>query len=766
MSKNFELLQQVQGNLRRTDSRERIPWIRNDSRPVRESHGQPADPSEGLAWARALPILKKHYALATGFALCVFGVVAVVTVLMKPVYEPSTSIEIDPPGTQTFSLDARGENSNAVEYLETQAKTLQSDQLALDVIRKLRLDHHPDFVDASSIKQIISVPLQANDPDIQLTPSENAALKTVRAQLTVKRDSASRLATVSFASHDPRIAAQVGNTLVSEFIEKTYEAQHEAIMQSSAWLSQQLDDIRAKMEQSNRALAQFQKATGIVDLDANRNTFAEQMSELDRQFANAQGDRIQFEAVLQKVHNGSPEALPQVGENPVVQQLSQKLAEARAELSQARVLYGRNHPNFGKLQSEVNELQTQLDLQKREILAELETRYAASKSRERLLEGERKSTAKELNQLAQYNTLRKQAQADADLYNFLYARVKEAGIAAGSSSNNIRVIDRARILDAPSRPNIPQNLTFGLLAGVFGGVVIAFLREALDNKIHTAEDIRGATGISTVSVLPVIDAVDCARAALGAKGVGRLEKKNGHFSSKFLLERPNSAEAEALRGLHASVMLSRWGAPPQVLLVMSAFPEEGKTTVASNLAIALAQRGSTCIVDTDLRRSGIAKIFGVDSEYGLVDVLAGSASLDQAITASREVRNLSVLTAGAAAEDPGELMAEHAISEVVTGLRQRFQFAVLDSPPILLYADGRVLSTLSDGLIFVGRYGVTTRDAISRSMELLSEIHAAPILGVVLNAVDSSFPDYQYYFRGAGKYANKVDPSSAGSNRL
>jgi capsular exopolysaccharide synthesis family protein len=185
-----------------------------------------------------------------------------------------------------------------------------------------------------------------------------------------------------------------------------------------------------------------------------------------------------------------------------------------------------------------------------------------------------------------------------------------------------------------------------------------------------------------------------------------------------------------------------------VLLVTSAFPGEGKTTVAANLAIALAQRGSTCIVDTDLRRSGISKMFGVDSKYGLADVLAGSVSLDQAITASNDVCNLCVLPAGAAVENPGELMVEHAMSKVVTGLRQRFRFAVFDSPPILLYADGRMLSTLSDGLIFVGRYGMTARDAISRSIELLSEIHAAPILGVVLNAADSRSADYQYCFRG------------------
>jgi capsular exopolysaccharide synthesis family protein len=182
--------------------------------------------------------------------------------------------------------------------------------------------------------------------------------------------------------------------------------------------------------------------------------------------------------------------------------------------------------------------------------------------------------------------------------------------------------------------------------------------------------------------------------------------------------------------------------------VTSAFPNEGKTTVASNLAIALARRGSTCLVDADLRKSGVATTFGVDPQYGLADVLTGSADLDQAIYPIPEVPNLSVVTAGAEVHNPGELIGMRATSGAVRALRERFQFVVFDSPPILPYAEARVLATLSEGVILVGRNGTTTRDAIFRSMELLSEIHASPILAFVLNGADAISPRYQYYRGG------------------
>jgi polysaccharide biosynthesis transport protein len=749
MSKNFDLIRLLEqpGKAGRLQSRGHIS-PEYPPTALREKWGQETN-SQG--WIRLLSILQKHQRLSVLFGVCLFMGVVIATLLTRPVYEPAVTLEIDPPGTQAFALERGQESSDDAEYLETQAKTLQSDELALAVIGKLGLDHNPEFVGKSRAAHNYAQAAHSQDAAAQLGSSENAALDTFRTRLKVQRDTASRLVTVRFASHDPQTAAQVANTLVSEFIQDNFAVRHEAILEMSAWLSRQLDDIHAKMDQANRDLVNFQKETGIADLDTNKSTLGEQMAELDRQLALAQSDRIQLEALLAKAQMGTPESLPQTADNPVIQQLTQKLAEARTELSETQVQYGKNHPLLKKLQSEVDQLQTELDLEKHRILERFRTSYAAAQSREQLLEHQRSLAAKQLSQLAEYNSLKKQSETETELYNSLYARVKEAGIAAASNSYNVRIIDHARVLARPSRPRILLNLCFGLLAAVFGGVMVACVREALDNKIHTPEDILQATGIPRISVLPVIGVHAAPRTALGVVAFAQSLKigTNGnHGAPKFLLERPNSAEAEVLRSLYTTVMHPREGRLPQVLLVVSALTAEGKTTIALNLAIALARRGPTCLVDADLRRSGISRAFGLSARRGLADLLFGSAGLEEVIVQVPEVPNLGVVPSGTAEQNPGELMADESIGHVVTGLRERFHFVVFDSPPILPYADGRVLSTLVDGLIVVVRSRTTTRAAITRSVEILSEIHAAPILEVVLNGGDSIVSASQYHPAG------------------
>lgn len=730
MSRNFELL-------RATEDDGRIAAIKPantfaGSQPSHVVRAPLAEPGQNMAWPRALEILSQHWRIATIFAASMFATVVVVTFVMKPVYEPSATIEIDPPGTQAFTLDGRGARADNAEYLETQSKSLQSEQLSLAIIRKLHLDQNPEFVKRSTAKEE-SEPQNTDPSAPQLSAGERDALRLFQKRLTVHRDTSSQLISVSFASHDPRTAAQVVNALVREFIENTHKTQHEAIMESSAWLALQLEDIRAKMKQANAALTAFQRETGIADVDNNRNTVAEQMAELDRQLAQAQGEKISAESYLHRVRDSS-EPLPQLRENPVYQDLSQKLAEARADLAQAEVTYGKNHPNQKKIQNRVNQLQTELEQQKSAALMELRTRYAAANSREDLLKEELKNSSKELTKLAQFNALKKEAQTQTDLYNSLYARIKEAGIAAASNTDNMRVLDQARVLEKPTRPDVSLNLGLGLLASLIGGIMVAFAKEVFSTTIHTVADIHGITGVSAVSVLPTVN----------SRGLTRKERMLNPYT--LLLHSPGSIEAEALRGLYTSVMLSRWGAPPHVLAVTSAVPGEGKTTVATNLAIALSKRESTCLVDTDIRKRSRG-LFGLNSEVGWFNVLDGSASLDQAIANVPELPNLSFISAGLATSDPGELVPEQ-VSGIVSALRERFRFVVFDTPPILPYVDGRILSTLSDGLIFVGRYGTTTRSAMMRSMELLADIHAAPILDVVLNATDHYSAEYRYYGHG------------------
>ncbi len=699
----------------------------------------------GVEWTRALYILRKNWRLSALFAGVLTITVVAVVFSLEPVYEPVARIEVDPSG-EIFSLESRASGSDA-EYLETQAQNLKSDKLAMDVIRRLHLDQNPAAASDNNAK-----PEQAL---YQLSPAEYSALRSFRKNLTVKRDTSSRLISVSFASNDPKMAALVTNTVVTTFIDDTYRDQHDSIMQSTEWLARQLDDIRARMVESNKVLADFQKSIGVADLDSNKSTFTEQMGELNRQLTQAQADRIQLEALLKSVQTGSPDVLPEIRNNPVVQQLSTKLAELRSDLSQAKVVYGTSHPNVKKLQSQVDELQSQLEAQKSAVLGSLRTSYSAARAREQLMGSQMKDATNSLSQMGRYNALKSEAATNSEIYNTLYAKVKEAGITAASKSSNLRVVDEAHVLDSPTRPNRLLAIFVGLLAAVVGGVGVAFLREQFDTRIFTAEDMRLWTGSTSVSIVPFFLAPDPKMLPPSDNGEKAIvASDNGKLPPgvEFLLERPHSPEAEALRSLYTSVMLSGSGQPPQVLLVVSSFPGEGKTTVAVNLAIAMAQHGSTCLVDADLRRGRVASALGIPSSPGLTDVLSQTVALDRVLVRVPSLPNLTVVPAHAGSVKAGQLVCSDLMPKVLADLRRQFQFVVIDCSPILPFADGRVLSSMADGLIFVGRSGITTREVVQQSVQLLNGVNAAPIIEFVLNAADFNSPQYRYYQYGYEYY--------------
>jgi capsular exopolysaccharide synthesis family protein len=541
---------------------------------------------------------------------------------------------------------------------------------------------------------------------------------------------------------------------VQAFIDQSFQSRHDAVMKSSEWLSRQLDDIRKKMEDSSQALTQFQQSIGVTDIDSNKSTFTEHMAELSRQQTTAQSERIQLQALLKNVDN--PDALPEVRTNTVVLQLSQKLAESRAQLSQAMVVYGANHPTAKKLQSEVDELQAELDIQKKAIVTSLRASYAAAQTRESMMGAEMKGTGQELDKMSRYTALKKEVEANEALYNSLYGRIKEAGISAASKSADIQVVDPARVPDTPIRPRPILNMAVAFLAALAGGIGLAFISEELDNKLRSPEDIRRWIGSANVSVIPAIAEPEGneGRMVWSKKMVDGLPMPpDDTRTNTFFLERPNSPESEAVQALYASIMLSWPNNPPQTLLIVSAIPGEGKTTVALNLSYALAQHANTCLVDADLRKGRVARAFSLASGQGLGDVLKGDATLESSLLEIPGMSNLSILPAGRSKGNFGQLICSEKMEQTLGGLRERFGFVVIDSAPILPFVDGRALSTLVDAVVLVGRAGVTTRQAMRRSVELIAEVHGAPILQVVLNGADMGSADYKYYNYGYSDYS-------------
>lgn len=743
MSKNFDLLRGVRSIPEpiRSSNEKTMVW----SRPAAS-----ADQS-GSDWTSILNILRRHWRLSAIFACAMIAAVTTVTLMMKPIYEPEAQIEVDSPGTEVFSLQEGVSGQTSPEYLATQAQKLEGDELALETVRTLRLDRNPEFAGPFAANSDQQRAPETDPP--QLTKAENTALKVFLGRLHVRRDTASRLISVKVGSHDPELAAKLTNTHVNLFVERTHRNRHDAIMQSSEWLSRQLEDIRQRMDKSNQVLAEFQRTTGIADVGETGTSFSQEMAELNRQLVQAQADRIQMESFLGRLTKSGPESLPQIGANPVIQNLTQKLADARAELAKTRAVYGEKHPTVKKLHSQINELEAQLAAQRRSIVAEFGTTYAAARAREQLLADQVKGASKQLSQMAQYNALKKEAEANAQLYSTLYARVKEAGISAASKSSNARVVNRARVLEEPSRPDRLFNIAIGLLVGVVGGVSLAFVREHFDTGIYTPEDVRKYTGIAHVAVVPII------KTATGASLLPRRVPLLGQGTSdsryKFFLENPLSPEAEALRAIYTSIMFTHIGVGCRALLLVSAFPLEGKTTLAVNLASALALHGKTCVVDADIRKPDVGRAFDLAPSPGLVEVLSGAIELDEVLVSSPQTSRLMVLQSGTAPPDPGQVFWLESTHRLIRELRDRFDFLVVDAPPILPYADARALAALVDGVILVGRPGVTTREAMQRSLELLAQANSAPVLEIVLNGADSFSPECRYYHNGYSGQAQR-----------
>jgi polysaccharide biosynthesis transport protein len=670
-------------------------------------------------------VLLKHWKAAAIFAVATLAVVATATFLMTAIYEPEGRIQIDPPGEETFSLQSSNGTPDT-EYISTEAEKLETAELARGTIQALGLSHNPELAGKAA--------LHVNEAQ---DAAEHAALVQFQANLSVRRDPGSRLVGVRFASHDPRLSAMVVNKLMKLFIDNSYQSRHEAIQQSSLWLARQLDDIREKTATSSRAVVDFQRQHGIADTGHDSTTLSQQVGELNKQLADAESQRIQLESYTRH----SPGfLLPQISSNPVIQQLTQRRAELYGQMARAQVLYGPNHPEVRKLQKELEELDRQLGLQRSVMQTELQSSYQAARRREALLEREVQNSTAQLSEMEQYLNLKKQAEADRQLYDNLYAKIKESGIAAASKSSNMRIVEEAAVLDRPTRPHRRLNLLLGLVFGVFGGLALAFVKEGLEDRIHTTDDVRSFTGLSSIVVVPAVRENTAKLSALKPSPPAM----NREQQPPLLLNQPRSPQLEAVNALRTVVMLSRENRQ-QVLMITSPLSGDGKTTVATSLAVSLAKLGRTCLIDADLRRPRIAKALCLSPGPGFAELLRGQVSLHDVLRPFPHVPALSVIASGEASEEPVELLSSFSMSRTIQDLRGICEYVVLDTPPVLPFAEGRALATIVDGIILVGRAASTPRIAMTRTMELFQELRSAPILTVVLNGVDFRASQYKYY---------------------
>src|SRR5271157_2603879 len=695
-----------------------------------------------------LLILRKHQWLILSFLLLVVTIVSIATFRTRPVYVATAKIEIDREsptalpfqGTDTYDLMMEDEN-----YIETQSKILTSETLALQTIRNSGVATHPDFASENGPSEAIATGSLAN----QKRPPEISAFL---GSLSVKRVPNSRLMEVSFESTDPQLAARMVNAHLETYIEQNYRRSYEATTQASRWLAGQLDELKIKVEKSESARIEYERQNQIWGVDDKQNMTTQRLGDLNKELTDAQSDRIKKQALYEFAKSGELEVVPQLRDHAVLQAMQRRRAELSVQYTDAVNQYGPNFPKVQRIQAQMKDVDEQITHQSKSIVVELENDYRAALQLEELrtkaLDQQKADTNVMSEKMVQYNILRREAEANKALYEGLLTKLKEAGISAGLRSSNVRIIDPAMIPSTPARPAKARNIALAFLVGLVGGIGLALLREYLDNTVKTPDDVETLARLPSLAVVPVFG-----DGASSKKRAGLLTgaSSNGHDKRIELVAQhlPKSQVAEAFRALRTALLLSQPDHPPQVILVTSALPREGKTTAAANLAVTLAQLGDkTVLVDADLRKPGIGRMLNLASgKYaGLSSYLAGVSSLDLVSVPHPSIPNLVAIPTGPLPPNPADLLSSHRLADAIAELRTKFKFVVIDSAPVMAATDAVILSVQVDGVLLVVRSGETPKAAFARTCELLVSVKSR-LLGVVLNAVDASAPDYYYSYR-------------------
>ncbi len=695
-----------------------------------------------------LLILRKHQWLILSFVLAVVSIVAIGSFRMQPVYVATTRIEIDRENSNILPFQAADPYDYAMDldnYAETQSKILTSETLALQTIRSGVLSGQSDFSADLSSDALASGSLANMKP-----PPE---LASFLGSLSVKRVPNSRLMDVSFESTNPQLAAQIVNAHIKNFIEQNFQSRYDATTRASTWLTDQLNELKIRVEKSEDARIAYERQNQIWALDGDKQSVTTQrLGDLNRQLTEAQSERMRKQSLYEYAKAGDMDAVPQIRENGIVQDLLRKRAETYTQYTDALNQYGPNFPKVQRLQSQLKELDAAAEKEKKGVITRLESEYREARQREELLTQALDQQKVEVNQMSermvQYSILKREAEGNKALYDGLLTKLKEAGISASLRSSNVRVVDPAMVPAYPARPAKTRNITLAFVIGLVGGIGLALLREYMDNTVKSPDDVEALSRLPSLAVVPMFSESNGERSRVKLL-LG--DASNGHEKRIELVAQhlPKSQMSEAFRALRTALLLSQADHPPQVVLVTSALPREGKTTAAANLAVTLAQLGDrTLLIDADLRKPGVGRLLNLaGGKYaGLSSYLAGVSSLELVTIQHPVIPNLSAIPTGPLPPNPADLLSSHKLADAIAELREKFKFIVIDSPPIMAATDAVILSVKADGVLLVVRSGETPKEAFTRTRDLLLSVKCH-ILGVVLNAVDPSAPDYYYSYR-------------------
>jgi capsular exopolysaccharide synthesis family protein len=688
------------------------------------------------------------FALLLGVAYCI---------LATRRYQASTYMVINPEGSNAMDLGdltARlgGGGLGFDERVATQIRVIQSQSLAWTVIKDLRLDKAPSFAGHRKYGLFGPLVLDKVPEDIEsVNPGRhNSLISAFQNSLKVDVVPHTQEIQVSFLSSDPAVAREVVNHLTAAYQQRVFTTRFDDTLKASDWLSERLADLKRSIEDSQAKLATFEKQTGIIGTDENDNLVLSRLDALSKEVTDAEADRIVKEAEYRVAQTGDPDKIATIAPNTLVTSLRLQQEQLKAQLASLNQEFGAKYPKVLQLEDQLKQTNQSLSAEILNTQEHFRSQYEISAGAEAKIDKafeDQKQKAYALSAgLDQYGIMKREVQAGSDLYEDLQKRIKEAGVIASLSAPTVDVIDVANLPTSPVSPKTSVVILLSLIGGLGLGGGLALAADALDNVVRNTDEMEALAGIPLWGYIP----------NLRDRSKKKLEATKTDPHSLVVQTRPKSYPSEAFRAVRTSILLASAGAPPKTILISSSVPAEGKTTISTNIAAALAQSGTqVLLVDADLRNGRLNSRIGVPSSEGLSSSLAGVRSWRDFVEPVPDCPNLFCLPAGTPPPNSAELLGSEHMREQINEWKQEYGHVVIDSPPCLLVTDAVLLARWMDAVLLVTRVGTTPRRGLQHAVRLLLQSVETHSFGLIINDVSGSSGAYGYgygYGHGSGAY--------------
>ena len=701
-----------------------------------------------------LKVIDKRKYIVLTFAIIIFTIVLIGTLSSTPIYKASAKVLIErgepAPLKGTYYYPPYDP-----EFYETQYQLIRSASVGKKVVTMLSLEStyeaffKPDKKGLPLINDTVrlagelfreafntigaAMPEKKGEyrkepEDIKPLPKIDVLAKTISGGITVTPVKNSRVVNISYSSPNPEFAALIANTVAKAYREEILEMKMGSAQYTIEWMKKKAEEEKAKLEKSEQALQEYMRSHDIVTLENKIAILPQKLSEYGSQLAKVEAKRKELEALYNKIKGISEnlekaETIPAIASDPILQSLREQTIKAEQNITELSKKFGEKHPSMLTAKGELEILKKKREQEISRIIESLENEYELAKANEastrRLFENT-KGEALNLNQsFIQYEILKRDVESNRQLYDTLIKHIKEQSITEQAQTVDVWILENADIPKSPFKPRKSFNIFLGIFLGLFSGIGIAFFVEYLDNTIKSPEE---------------------AERRLRAPVLGMVSILKGKDAGKVVLKEPNSIFSENFKSIRTAILLSSADAPPKSILITSTEPEEGKTISSVNLALTIAQSEyRVLLIDADLRKPQIHKIFGIRNMTGLSTYLAGTSNIT--IHQVAYLSQLSILPSGPVPPNPSELLSSNRMHELIRLLMDKYNIIICDSPPLVPFADALILSKIVNGTIIVTKAGKTTYEVARKGLKSLRDIQSH-IFGLIINAFDLKESDY------------------------